>query len=59
MTTKEKEIIGTSISLLLLTALFFAAALVFMKKHAETNHEEPTPPDYKIETERGFEYPKY
>lgn len=26
---------------------------------ASNNHKEPTQPDYKIETDRGFEYPKY
>jgi hypothetical protein len=59
MTTKQKEIIATSVSLILLSALFIFAAIYFTKKAAESNHEQPTRPDYRIETTNGLEYPKY
>jgi len=57
MTTKQKEVIGVSIALIVLTGLTLAAAISFTVKAAASNHEEPEPPGVKIETERGFEYP--
>ena len=61
LTEKQKEALGVSIALILLTALSLWAAIYFTMRAAESNHVDITPPaqDVKIETERGIEYPKY